>query len=40
LKYEITWIASWIALSLQPWARRLSASSRPTFAGDAVSLIA
>jgi len=37
LKYEITWIASWIAASSSPCARSASASSWPTVEGMSVS---
>jgi hypothetical protein len=38
LKYAITWIASWIAVSSSPTARSASASAAPTEAGASVSL--
>jgi hypothetical protein len=40
LKYAITWIASWIASSLQPWLRRASMSTCSAEDETSVSLTA
>jgi hypothetical protein len=40
LKYAITWIASWIASSLQPWPRSASTSACSAEDETSVSLTA